>query len=153
MDATPNPTPSAQSAERMRFIRFVLTGGFAAGVNVVARVILSQFMNFHAAIIIAYLIAMVTAYALSRMFVFEKSGRSVAEELTKFAIVNVVAIAQVWAVTMVLNYYILPAIGWTLYPKLIAHFIGVASPVFTSYFGHKYFSFGAQKSNSGPSSP
>lgn len=144
----PDNTISADTAniERMRFIRFILTGGFAALVNVGVRIVLSQFMNFHAAVIIAYLIAMVTAYALSRIFVFEKSGRSIAEELSKFAIVNLVAIAQVWLVTMVLNYYILPAIGWTLYPKIFAHFIGVASPVFTSYFGHKYFSFKENKS-------
>ncbi len=144
----PDNTISADTAniERMRFIRFILTGGFAALVNVGVRIVLSQFMNFHAAVIIAYLIAMITAYALSRIFVFEKSGRSIAEELSKFAIVNLVAIAQVWLVTMVLNYYILPAIGWTLYPKIVAHFIGVASPVFTSYFGHKYFSFKENKS-------
>lgn len=129
--------------ERKRFLIFLLTGGFAAGVNVIVRVLLSAFMSYQVAVVVAYLIAMVTAYALSRWFVFEASGRSVGEELSKFAIVNLVAIAQVWLVTMALNYYVLPAIGWTFYPELIAHMIGVASPVFTSYFGHKYFSFRA----------
>lgn len=132
---------SKPADERRRFLVFLLTGGFAALVNVLARIALSKVMPFELAVIVAYLIAMVTAYALSRWFVFEKTGRSVGEELGKFAIVNVVAIAQVWLVTMALSYYILPGLGWTYYPQLLAHMIGVASPVFTSYFGHKYFSF------------
>jgi len=129
--------------ERKRFLVFLLTGGFAAGVNVLARVLLSTFLSFQVAVVVAYLSAMLTAYALSRWFVFEASGRSVGEELTKFALVNLVAILQVWIVTMALNYHALPAIGWTFHPELTAHIIGVASPVFTSYFGHKYFSFRA----------
>lgn len=129
--------------ERKRFLIFLLTGGLAACVNVLVRLLLSNFMSFQVAVVVAYLIAMVTAYALSRRFVFETSGRSVGEELTKFALVNLVAIVQVWLITMALNYYLLPAIGWTFYPELTAHMVGVASPVFTSYFGHKYFSFRA----------
>lgn len=132
------------TSEKRRFIVFVLTGGFAAGVNVLARIALSFVMSFQLAVIVAYLIAMVVAYALSRKFVFEPSGRSVSEELSKFAIVNLVAIIQVWLVTMGLRYYILPAIGWTLYPELVSHMIGVASPVLTSYLGHKHFSFRAK---------
>ncbi len=124
-----------------QFLAFVVTGGFAALVNVVARIGLSQFMSFSLAIIIAYLIAMTVAYILSRYFVFAASGRSVVEEFTKFAIVNGVAIVQVWLVTMALHHYLLPAIGWGWYPELTAHFVGVASPVVTSYLGHKYFSF------------
>lgn len=124
-----------------QFLAFVVTGGLAALVNVVARIGLSQFMSFSLAIIIAYLIAMTVAYILSRYFVFAASGRSVVEEFTKFAIVNGVAIVQVWLVTMGLHHYLLPAIGWGWYPELTAHFVGVASPVVTSYLGHKYFSF------------
>ena len=140
----------AVRAERMRFVKFVLTGGFAALVNVGVRILLSTIMSYELAVIVAYLIAMVTAYILSRLFVFEKSGRSVGEELTKFALVNVVALAQVWLVTMALNYYVLPWVGWTFYRETFAHFAGVASPVFTSYFGHKYFSFGSKAAPAAP---
>lgn len=129
--------------ERLRLIKFIITGGFAALVNVVVRIGFSQFMHYTIAVLAAYLVAMLTAFILSKMYVFEKSGRSASEELVKFTIVNIVAAAQVWIVTMVLNYYVLPFINWTFYPETVAHFIGVASPVFTSYFGHKYFSFKA----------
>lgn len=137
--------------ERMRFMKFIITGGFAALVNVGVRILLSLVMSYEMAVVVAYLIAMVTAYILSRLFVFEKSGRSVGEELTKFTLVNVVALVQVWLVTMALNYYVLPWMGWTFYRETVAHLCGVASPVFTSYFGHKYFSFGAKRGAASPS--
>ena len=127
--------------EQKRFASFVLVGGFAALVNILARIVASNFMNFQIAVVLAYLIGMVTAFTLSRLYVFDRTGRSVREELTKFTIVNMVALGQVWAVTMLLNYYVLPAIGWTFHPELFAHVAGVASPVFTSYLGHKHFSF------------
>ncbi len=127
--------------ERRRFLLFILTGGFSALVNVGARAALSSAMPFGISVVIAYVIAMVVAYALSRAFVFEHSGRNISEELSKFAIVNAVALLQVWLVSMTMRHYIIPWLGWPFYPDLTAHFVGVASPVLTSYFGHKYFSF------------
>lgn len=138
---------SPTSSGRRRFLVFLLVGGFSALINVAARLLLSQVMSFEAAIFVAYVVAMLTAYVLSRIFVFEASGRSVGEELTKFAIVNVVAIVQVWLVTVTLNYHVLPFLGWPYDRELTAHLIGVASPVFTSYLGHKYFSFGRKKNS------
>lgn len=140
-------------AESRRFGLFLLTGGFAALVNVAARVLFSEIMPYEAAIIAAYLVAMVTAYVLSRVLVFEASGRSVTEELLKFSLVNLVAIVQVWLVTMGMRNYVLPFLSWTLYPDLVAHMAGVASPIFTSYFGHKYFSFRPSKPPAAGDSP
>ena len=32
-------------------------------------------------------------------------------------------------------------VGFEFYPEAVAHAIGVVFPVFTSFIGHKYFSF------------
>lgn len=129
------------TGERRRFIAFVLVGGFAALVNIAVRWALSFAMAYQPAIVVAYLIAMVTAWLMNRVLVFEPSGRSWHSELLRFTLVNGVALVQVWAVSVGLYRFILPAIGWTFEPALVAHAIGVASPVITSYLGHKYFSF------------
>lgn len=128
------------------FFRFLLTGGFSAGVNVLSRMALTVFMPFEVAVIIAYLIAMTTAYVLARLFVFEKSGQSVRSEFVRFALVNVVALVQVWIVSIGLANWFFPLVGFDFYPELVAHTIGVISPVATSYYGHKLFTF---KRNSG----
>lgn len=124
-----------------RFARFLLTGGFAAGVNVVSRYFLSMTMDFRWAVAIAYLCGMTTAWVLSRLFVFEQTGRSRASEYVRFTIVNVAAVAQVWVMSVGLAEYVFPAIGFVWHPYEVAHVIGVAIPVFTSYLGHKHFSF------------
>ena len=51
---------------------------------------------------------------------------------------NVVAVAQTRAISMGLVYYVLPSARFA--PE-IAHAAGVVFPVFTSYLGHKHWSF------------
>ena len=54
------------------------------------------------------------------------------------------AVAQVWIVSVGLTRFIFPAIGLAWHAETVAHVIGVAVPVFTSYLGHKHFSFARQ---------
>jgi len=132
------------SAERNRFVLFVLAGGTAALVNILSRIALNWLMPYEVAIIVAYLCGMTTAYLLNRYFVFAASGRGVASEYTRFALVNLAAVAQVWIVSVGLARLAFPAIGFTWHAETVAHVIGVAIPVFTSYLGHKHFSFAAK---------
>jgi len=55
--------------------------------------------------------------------------------------VNVIAATQTWLISMGLNYYLLPMIGVTRLVPEISSAIGIAFPVFTSYLGHKHWSF------------
>lgn len=123
------------------FNRFVLTGGFAAGVNFLSRIGLSEFMSYRMAVFVAYIIGMITAYTLAKIFVFEKSHQLVHHEFAKFTIVNVVAVIQVWLISVGLAEYGFPAINFTFYPEEVAHLIGISVPVITSYYGHKHFTF------------
>ncbi|MBV5336344.1 GtrA family protein, partial [bacterium] len=101
----------------------------------------SQVMDFRWAVIAAYLCGMVTAWILSRLFVFGASGRSAWTEFARFGLVNVFAAAQVWLVSVGLAEYAFPAVGFVHHAEDVAHMIGVVIPVFTSYLGHKHFSF------------
>ena len=71
------------------FLRFLSTGGFAAVINLLSRHELSKAVSFEIAVVLSYLLGMLTAYVLARQFVFRASGRSVVSELKRFAIVNV----------------------------------------------------------------
>lgn len=124
-----------------QFTLFLVTSGFAAGVNILARIGFSKFMSYELAVFIAYLVGMLTAYVLTRKFVFEASGQSVQREMLGFVFINIIAVIQVWGVSVGLYRWGLPMIGWTWNSQLTAHIIGVLSPAFTSYFGHKYVSF------------
>ena len=123
------------------FTLFVLTSGFAALVNILSRIFFSTFTAYEWAVFLAYIVGMLTAYFLSRQFVFESSGQSVKREMTGFIFINIIAVIQVWGVSVALYKWFFPLLGWTFEPALLAHICGVVSPIFTSYFGHKYISF------------
>ena len=130
--------------ERKRFALFLFAGGTAALVNILSRVAFNLLMPYEVAIVVAYLCGMTTAYLLNKRFVFASSGRGVASEYTRFALVNLAAVAQVWIVSVGLARLVFPAISFTWHAETVAHVIGVMIPVFTSYMGHKHFSFAAK---------
>lgn len=127
--------------ETRRFAAFLVTGGLAAAVNVASRIVFDLVMPFEAAVAVAYLVGMTTAFFLARLFVFEASGRGLHVEYGRFALVNVAALVQVLAVSVGLAKLLFPAVGLTWHAELVAHVIGVLSPVLVSYQGHKRFSF------------
>jgi putative flippase GtrA len=126
------------------FVRFLVAGGIAAAVNVGSRLLLSLVIPFEWSVVVAYVVGMTVAYILTRLFVFESTGQT-AQEYARFALVNVVALMQVWLVSVGLADWVFPAIGFTWHAELVAHTIGVLSPVLTSYYGHKLFSFAPDK--------
>lgn len=132
------------------FGRFLVTGGIAAGANVLSRWLFNVVMPFEWAVVVAYLVGMTTAYVLSKLFVFSRSGRSVGDEFLRFALVNVVALVQVWLVSVGLARYLFPAIGFTWHAEDVAHLIGVVIPAVTSYLGHRHFSFAASRTPETP---
>jgi len=130
--------------ERKRFALFLFAGGTAALVNILSRIAFNWLMPYEVAIVVAYLCGMTTAYLLNKRFVFASSGRGVASEYTRFALVNLAAVAQVWVVSVGLARLVFPAISFIWHAETVAHVIGVTIPVFTSYLGHKHFSFAAK---------
>lgn len=110
-------------------------------VNFVSRIQLSQWFGYSSAIVLAYLTGMVTAFILVRLFVFPSSSQSLQNSFLLFVVVNLAAVVQTWAVAIFLASYLLPAIGIARFIPEIAHAVGIAVPVFTSYLGHKMYSF------------
>jgi putative flippase GtrA len=124
-----------------QFLGFLLTGGFAAAVNFGSRILYNKAMSFSAAVVCAYITGMITAFVLNKLFVFRESRQAVHHAAGYFVLVNLVAVAQTWAISMLLLHWVLPWLGVNAYAREIAHAVGVVVPVFTSYLGHKHLSF------------
>lgn len=124
-----------------QFARFLAVGGIAAGVNFASRIVLSNYLPYSAAIVLAYCCGLVTAFALNRRYVFTDATNQVHHQAFWFILVNVVALAQTLVVSLVLAEFILPWLHFVWHRAEVAHAIGVITPVFTSYVGHKRFSF------------
>jgi putative flippase GtrA len=130
-----------QGLVRSRFLRFLLVGGFAAVVNIGSRILLSQWLPYPVAICAAFVVALSTAFVLNRSFVFAQGADAVHVQAMWFTLVNLAALAQTLVVSLLLARYLLPMAGIVRGAETIAHAVGVAVPIFTSYLGHKRLSF------------
>jgi putative flippase GtrA len=124
-----------------QFVVFLITGGCSALVNFFSRIGYNQFTSYSIAIVLAYLTGMACAFVLAKLFVFKDSQQTLGKSMVLFAAVNLLAVAQTWGISMVLANYGLPALGVDRFAPEIAHAVGVMVPVFTSYLGHKRWSF------------
>lgn len=124
-----------------QFFIFLISGGIAACINFLSRILFSQWLDFSASIILAYLCGMVTAFILAKLFVFKESDQSLGRSIFFFCIVNLVAVLQTWVISMLFFYCVLPSLRIVDFTHEISHAIGIVIPVFTSYLGHRYFSF------------
>lgn len=126
-----------------QFLMFLVTGGIAAIVNFSSRIVYSHWLTFSNAIILAYLTGMITAFLLAKSLVFKQNQQSTKRSILYFSIVNIFAILQTWGVTILVADFLLPSLGINLFVKETAHIVGIIVPVFSSYAGHKHFTFKA----------
>ena len=124
-----------------QFFRFVLAGGFAACVNFLSRIALSNWMPYTAAIVIAYFLGMITAFLINRAFVFTAANNKLQHQVLWFIAVNLAAVMQTLAISLLLARVVFPRAGFYWHDETVAHGIGVVVPVVTSYFGHKHWTF------------
>jgi len=124
-----------------QFVLFILVGGGAAVVNFSIRFFFDDFMGYGSAVICSYLTGMVLAFILMRFFVFEKTEKGAKEEFKLFVLVNIFAVFLTWGVSVGLAEYLFPVISFDWYRYEISHMFGIIIPAFSSYFGHKKFTF------------
>jgi len=120
---------------------FLMAGGIAAGVNFFSRIALSHWLSYAVAIVIAYGLGMITAFVINRLFVFTTATNRLHHQIFWFVLVNIAAVLQTLVISLLFVDVVFPRIGLQWHPETIAHAIGVAVPVITSYFGHKRLSF------------
>jgi putative flippase GtrA len=133
-----------------QLLLFLIAGGTAACVNFGSRILLSEALSFVPAVMLAYVMGMITAFLLNRAFVFTGAANPVAQQARRFVLVNAAAILQTLAISLLLARIVLPALGIVAHAETIAHGFGVVVPVFTSYFLHKHYSFAAPRAVAPP---
>ncbi len=126
---------------RGQFVLFLIVGGAAALVNFVARLILNRWMDYAPAVAGAFAFGVLTAFILNRLFVFKESRRAVHHQAGWFLLINLAGLAQTLGVSVFLAHYAFRWLGFHWHDESVAHMIGIAFPLVSSYFGHKYLSF------------
>ncbi|WP_166140886.1 GtrA family protein [Methylosinus sp. RM1] len=131
-------------ANARQFACFIALGGCAALANWLSRFALERIVSFPLAVAIAYMIGMVVAFTLFRRFVFPASPQPLERQVKLFVLVNLAGVAQVWAVSMTLVYYVFPALHFAgALAEPIGHGVAIGVPTLSSYFGHRLLTFRA----------
>jgi len=127
---------------RQEAVRFLAVGGLAAAANFGSRIGFSQFAAYEIAITLAFFVGLTTAFILNREWVFVRANRSaLAEQMTKFLLVNLLGLGVTLGVSVLLARRILPALGVRAGLEEIGHFAGIGATVLISYLAHKHWTF------------
>jgi putative flippase GtrA len=127
-----------------QFLKFLLAGGLAAMINFGSRFLYSLYVDFKVAVVFAFFTGLISGYLLARHMVFEASDHSRSKEAGYYILVNLVALAQTWLISVLLADLVLISLLGQEMGEAIAHLAGVVFPVFTSFLGHKYFTFASK---------
>ena len=124
-----------------QLINFIITGGTSAIINILSRIILSNFFRFEIAILISYGIVMLIDFILAKRFVFLNSNKSIKKSFPAFALVNLISVLQTFFVSILMKNWLIIFFDNLLFIELISHTCGLGILVFTSFYGHKYITF------------
>ena len=124
-----------------QFSAFVLAGSVSSLISLLSRHFFNFIVPYEAAVALSQLVGLGVAFSLSRLFVFANSGPPVVFALGRFVIVNVFSVLIVASVSSIAFRLVLPLLGVTFYPAILAQIVGLACSAMPSFLGHKYFSF------------
>lgn len=110
-------------------------------INFVSRIYYNYEFDFSTSIILAYITGMFVAFILGKCFVFRDSKQPLLRSILFFILINSMGLLQTWIISLFLAHTVLPALSIKTYPLEIAHAIGLAFPAFSTFLGHKYFTF------------
>jgi putative flippase GtrA len=128
-------------ADGARFARFLIAGGLAALANYGSRFLFSLWFDYEVAICLAFVVGLGTGFLLMRRYVFMAHGKPLRPQVIKYVAVNGLALLQTLAISLLFAWWLFPLIGVERHAEAIAHAVGVAVPVVTSYFGHRLATF------------
>lgn len=124
-----------------QFFHFLVAGGIAACVNFGVGFLLSGLLPLYGDIVVGYLAGMLTAFFLFEQKVFSEHGESRAKSVNIFILVNILGLLQTWIVFALLKDYLFPRMDYDFYGAETARAIAIIVPMFSSFLGHKFFTF------------
>lgn len=124
-----------------QFFIFLVSGGLAACLNWGSRFLFSVFVRFEVAVVLAFMVGLLSGFILMRLFVFNGTGKPIVPQVGKYIAVNLFALLQTLIISLMLARWLLPSLGVVEHVEALAHLVGVLVPVVSSYFGHKFLTF------------
>ena len=124
------------------FARFVLTGVLATCANLGAVWLARNVVAYHFALVAGVIAGASVSFPMSKRFAFRSTDwQRSHREFVRFAIVYAGGVIVYWAVAMICGRAILPTLMPRPAAELAGAFLGAGVMTFTSYFGHRYYTY------------
>ena len=123
-----------------QFLGFLLVGVVAAFLHWWARILLSSFLTFSWAVIVAYGIGMIIAFLLNSYYVFPASVKPLPKQARDFFAINLAFFPAVWITSLQLN-EILIRYGVKNYTQELSHALAITLPVLATFLFYKFIAF------------
>lgn len=123
-----------------QFLRFLVSGGAAALLHWLSRMVFSEWFSFAVAVLLAYGVGMACAFALNFFFVFPRSTQPIRQQIRGFVLVNLLFMPIVWLASMHIR-RALNRIGDGSHIDAIAHGLAIMLPTFVTFLIYKYITF------------
>jgi len=120
---------------------FLICGTLAAAVNWFARMILSLWMPFGPAVVVAYAIGMLAGFLLYRRYVWRVSERSLIGQITAFIAVNIAVAGLVLVTALALVALGELVTGRSAIIEALAHGVAIAVGAGANYIAHREITF------------
>lgn len=122
-------------------LAFLICGTLAAAVNWFARMILSQWMSFAAAVVVAYAIGMLAGFLLYKRYVWKTSDRTLMGQIVAFILVNAAVAGLVLITALGLLELGQLLVGRTPALEALAHGVAIAVGAAANYVAHREITF------------
>ena len=124
------------------FARFVLTGVLATCANLLAVWLARHVVAYQFALIAGVAAGASVSFPMSKRFAFRSADwKRSHREFGRFALVYAGGVVVYWTVAMLFGRLILPAVMARPAAELVGAFFGAGLMTFTSYFGHRFYTY------------
>jgi putative flippase GtrA len=124
-----------------QFARFLLAGGVALLCHWLSRFAFNAFVSYGWAIVLAYVVGMLVAFVLNKIYVFPYSERSLNFEASVFFLVNIAWFPFVWIIAYALGEWVLADRVPRELALALSHGFAITLPVFVNFALHKFITF------------
>jgi putative flippase GtrA len=120
----------------LRFVRYILVGGIATGVDWSLFYILALTLNVYylLSLILSFSAASITHYILNKIFTFKCKSKMVVKQFFYFISISIISLILSTLIILIL-------VDLMLIQKMISRIITTLILFILNYFMHKYFTF------------
>lgn len=123
-----------------QFLFFLIVGIFAATVNFLTRIILSEWFEFSISVFIAYGFGILIAFTLKAIYVFPGATRSLKIQFRDFFLTNILCFPLVFFGSIYLR-EVLIYFNYDFYLDSTSHLISLSFPMLFTFLIYKFFVF------------